>query len=118
MDKLITNNPTAAQRYQAEYAVEFIDATAAEVLRVVRDYVHLGHGLMTHPLAASIPPQDTPYKSVVVSEWAGRMDFDSVRIIEAAVAVYARVIPINIQEMQDHIAEGFMAIDCEMIRKR
>ena len=117
--QLVTNNPAAAAKYEDMYEVVFVEGTAAAVITAVRDFIHTGRRLLTHPLASSVPPKDSPYKSVLISgeASAGPPDFDSLRIIEGAAAVYSKidVTKINIPQA---IAEDFMAIDCEMLAGR
>jgi len=115
MNKLLTNNPLAVEKYQTLFEVERVEGAAADVLAVVRDYVHLGHCLVTHPLASSIPRKDSPFKSIAVSKEAGRLDLDSLRIIEGAIDAYKHsVTHFNIPTS---VAEDFMLIDCEMLSK-
>lgn len=115
---LITNNPKAAERYADIWDVEFIDETTLYVLAAVRDYIHLGHGLLTHPLASSLPPKDCPYKSVLVTGQGGELDYGSLRVIEGAMEVYSKVnLDVNNFDIPQTIAEDFMVIDCEMLAR-
>ena len=88
-----------------------------DVLVAARDYVHMGHGLVTHPLASSIPLTDTPFRSVVVARQAASLDFAAVRLIESAIDRYSRI-GMNLRELPQHVAEDFMVIDCDMIASR
>ena len=64
---IVTNNPLVAECVPADYAVNFENITYREILVKVRDLVYAGHRLYTHPLSGSVKPNETPYKSVVVS---------------------------------------------------
>ena len=112
MNKLITNNPLAAKRYH-DFEIDFVQAPAREVLRCVRDLVHLGHVLLSHPLSSGVPPKDNPYKSVFISTAEGPLDMDSLRIIEGAVGAYKNSAA-NF-DINPTAARDFMIIDCEMI---
>ena len=81
MDILVTNNPLAVDRCKDCAQVEYLDATLVDVLLRVRDMVHLGHDLLTHPLSGSVKPNETFYKSVLVSDKRGSVDEQSVHII-------------------------------------
>ncbi len=52
----------------------------------VRDKVHEGHELATHPLSGSVKPNETPYKTIMISEKKGVLDFNSLKIIEDSIA--------------------------------
>lgn len=84
---VLTNNPLAAERLQGREGVEVVslDASYEGVLQAVRDKVHEGHELLSHPLSGSVKPNETPYKSVMVSARAKGMDAGSLAIIEEAI---------------------------------
>ena len=65
--------------------VEFHDADCLGVFKAVRDKIHLGHGLLTHPLSGSVKPGETPYKTVVVTGGKGDLDHRSLAIIEESI---------------------------------
>jgi len=86
MDILITNNPLAEAKYRDKYQVEFLDVSLAGTLIRVRDLVHKGHRLLTHPLSGSVKPNETPYKTVLLSGKPGPADAQSVYMIEECLA--------------------------------
>ena len=80
---VITNNPLVNNR--VDRAVYNDGASFTDILTTVRDKVHLGHRLLTHPLSGSVKPGQTPYKSVVISAERGeRVDYGSLALIEGA----------------------------------
>ena len=81
MNIIVTNNPMTEAEFRGKFRVEFIESPA-EVLTRVRDLVHAGHLLLTHPMPGSVKPNETPYKSVLMSETKGAVDEQSLRIIE------------------------------------
>ena len=85
MEIIITNNPQVEAQYQSELKVELLDADLLGILISVRDKIHSGHRLLTHPLSGSIKPNETPYKSVLLSEATGKTDLQSVSIIEECI---------------------------------
>lgn len=88
MKKLIvTNNPMVRERYSQQYDLKYEETSFVGVLKQVRDLVHRGYRLLTHPLSGSIKPNETPYKSVLLEESTGKIDEFSVRVIEEAVLI-------------------------------
>lgn len=86
MKKLIvTNNPMVRERYSQQYDLKYEETSFVGVLKQVRDLVHRGYRLLTHPLSGSIKPNETSYKSVLLEESTGKIDEFSVRVIEEAV---------------------------------
>ena len=86
MKKLIvTNNPMVREKYSQQYDLKYEETSFVGVLKQVRDLVHRGYRLLTHPLSGSIKPNETPYKSVLLEESTGKFDEFSVRVIEEAV---------------------------------
>jgi len=90
MDILITNNPKCKEHFEGIYQVEYAGITPLEVLQKVRGFVHLGHGLVTHPMAGGLPPGTSPYKSVLVSSRPSAVNLEFVGIIENATERYGR----------------------------
>ncbi len=86
---IVTNNPMVKEIAGSEYQ----ETDLMAVLHRVRDLVHKGHRLISHPLAGSVKPNETPYKSVVLSTDAdATVDFDSLRIIEGSIQVAAKML--------------------------
>ena len=92
MDILVTNNPLVEAQYSSRFRVVFLDTNLAGVLTHVRDCVHKGHKLLTHPLSGSVKPNETPYKSVLLSAAAGAAGIaGTVEAVAAAGAAGAAV---------------------------
>ena len=87
---LVTNNPKALIRYQDHPAigVEYLEGQGfLDVLVRVRDLVHGGFHLMSHPQASNLKPNQCPYKTVLVSCGREAQPFDrDVEMIESAIA--------------------------------
>ncbi len=85
---ILTNNPLVAGILGARYSTEFHpELTLREILVLARDRVYAGHALYTHPLAGSVKPNETPYKSVVISRKPGAFDAEQGLLMENALAV-------------------------------
>lgn len=78
---IITNNIRVKETYGEQFTVLFLHVTYLEVLIAVRDHVHEGFRLLTHPLAGSMKPNQTPYRSILLEKGAG-LDCRSVELIE------------------------------------
>ena len=65
---ILTNNPLVVRCLDKWYAIAYEDVGYRDILVKARDLVYLGHTLYTHPLSGSVKPNETPYKSVVVSK--------------------------------------------------
>jgi len=107
---IVTNNPEVAASWPQ--AAEWVDGEARSVLIRVRGLVHLGHRLLTHPLAGSVKPNESPYRSVIVSQHPdATIDFDSLRIIEGALAVVDKLGEPRFQTIPPHVDADFRLID-------
>ena len=109
---IITNNPVAAPLYGD--IIKFYDTDVAGIFQTVRDEVHLGAVLISHPLAGSLKPNENPYKSVILSTRRGPHDADSLRLIEDAVAVL-RKLPVKYREFPPQVLDDFIAIDLDLL---
>lgn len=85
--KIITNNPWVKQKYEKTYGVDYRDLSYLEILERVRDGIHQGDRLLSHPLSGSVKPNETPYKSILVKETRGQVDTQSLLIIEDAIVM-------------------------------
>ncbi len=88
---VITNNSLVENTLnKGNYNCEVIkiDGTYRDVLVKVRDMIHVGHKMLTHPLMGSIKPNETPYRSVAVSKHVGQADMDDILLIEKAIMTF------------------------------
>jgi len=67
---------------QRDFQVLFVEASYLEILYKTRNMIHRGHRLLTHPLAGSLKPNQTPYKSIMLSEQHGKSEDESIVMIE------------------------------------
>lgn len=72
MYTIVTNNKIVKERYEnsiQNLTVEYLNGkTCLDILVTVRDYIHKGFRLETHPMAGSVKPNQNPYKSVMISD--------------------------------------------------
>jgi len=86
---IVSNNPTLEQR-ATDISLTSPDILA--VLETVRDYVHLGHHLLTHPFAGSVKPNENPFRSVVITYENFGVDYQSVQLVEGCLSVARRML--------------------------
>ena len=98
MDILVTNNPLVHQQYRSDFRVTFLDTDLPGIFIYVRDLIHKGHKLLTHPLSGSIKPNESPYKSVIVTGTSAETDVRSVGIIEDCIETVKKFPLKNIDE--------------------
>ena len=85
MYRALTNNPLVREWGGTSDRIHIIwqEGSLLEVLTEARDLIHLGWRLLNHPLASSIKPNQTPYKTLVLAKEAA-LDLQSLRAIEGA----------------------------------
>jgi hypothetical protein len=82
---IVTNNPAVAA---SQENLLFVAGSAEETLVKVRDLVHAGYELISHPLAASLRLLFSPFRSVILGRKLTKVDACSVRIIEDSIIKY------------------------------
>ena len=112
MNILITNNPLVDKKYKDKLKVEYVDTALLGVLKRVRDFVHLGHVLLSHPLSGSIKPNETWYKSVLISGAGGDADERSVKIIEQCIHAASKF---ETKQIPDIYLKDLQVIDYSLI---
>ncbi len=82
---IITNNPLTCDKFNKLTSVVFVDGSYIDVLYAVRDRIHKGSKLISHPLTGSVKPNETPYRSIIVDNIVGALDMDSLLVIEDSI---------------------------------
>lgn len=112
---IITNNPLVKEKYSENFSVEYYDLGFLGILEVVRDKIHLGYKLLTHPLSSSVKPNETPYKTVIVST-GEKLDEDSLLIIENSILTAKKLIKYTwLPKWKKSILEDFQVVDLSVI---
>ena len=115
---ILTNNPLvpACMEGKGLYTIDFRpELSFREVLVLARDKVYAGHTLYTHPLAGSVKPNETPYKSILVGKTTGKMDPQDASIIENSI-ITADKFSVKFPNMPQSVREDFQLIDSTLIR--
>lgn len=84
---IITNNPLVNEKYGNKLMVLMIEGGCGQVLIKVRDLVHSGWKILTHPMAGSLKPNETPYRSIVAAA-GDSLDCRSLELIENSIHAY------------------------------
>ena len=112
--QIITNNPRVRDHYQGRFGVHYEELAYKALLQKVRDMVQSGYRLLSHPLSGSVKPNETPYKSVMVSKDHGMTDAESVRIIEECIAACEKFAELD-RVWTDDVLDDFRMIDDTLI---
>jgi len=109
---IVTNNPDVQSEHPDH--VMFVNGGVFEVFCAVRDMIHLGSRLITHPMSGSIKPNVTPYKSVIVTKDKAPMNYQSLQIIEDAIVTFNKMIKPN-YTYNEATLDDFRVIDLDII---
>lgn len=114
--KVITNNPLTKEWLKDTAEVELLDCTYRDLLFTIRDLVHKGVKILTHPLSGSVKPNETPYKSVLITKReTGKTDIDSVILIENSIVTFDKFVQKDIIWRED-VLYDFQVVDATLIR--
>ena len=112
---IITNNDWVLDKYKEGFNVVYIDGTFKDVLVAVRDKLHMGHELLTHPLASSVKPSETPYKSIMITDNKDNVNFNSIYTIENAIITYDKFNRDKLKFIDDKMAEDLKLVDLTVL---
>ena len=112
--RIVTNNPLVRDCLSGWYEIDYREVTFREILVIVRDLVHMGHELYTHPIAGSVKPNETPYKSIVVSKKPKKMEAMEAAIISDSIVTFDKFTPIK-RELPERVLKDFRLIDYTLL---
>lgn len=114
---LVTNNSLVNETYKDDIEIIYLEELDyLKVLETVRDKIHLGHKLLTHPLSGSVKPNETPFKSVIISDEIEAIDFDSLKIIEESILTAKKFLDQKkIKDWPEAVLKDFRTIDFSII---
>lgn len=121
--EIYTNNPDVRDAFAGMIRFEAQDVRG--VFIAIRDAVHQGARVLSHPLSGSVKPWESPYKSIAVSVERGPLDFTSLQIIEDAITKL-RASGVNVEKAaappcsllhryDESVLADFRIIDFELI---
>jgi len=113
---IITNNKLVIDNFIDESTL-YLEKDLLDIMKFVRNKVHSGHRLLSHPLAGSIKPNETPYKSILISQNKEKnFDYGSLKIIEDSIQMTESLIRNKkMRKWPDRILEDFSLIDNDLI---
>lgn len=111
---IVTNNQLVSNEYPSLEIKGDLDA----VFKKIRDLVHEGDTILTHPLSGSVKPHETEFKSVVMAKGKGIVDYSSLQLIENAIITSAKFRrPVrDYGKDNERIRNDFMTIDFSLLK--
>ncbi|MHC6180432.1 GrdX family protein [Clostridium sp. JNZ X4-2] len=115
---VITNNPMCKKQLTNKYKIDFIEGTVMQVLKRARNYIHGNHKLLTHPLMGSIKPNETPYRTIIITEKTeDTVDISSLNYIERGIHTTEKFFrDYGIPQWNQKILDDFSLIDYELVK--
>ena len=111
---LITNNPLVVKCMGDCYPIEFVEGGYRDVLVKVRDMVYIGHTLYTHPLAGSVKPNETIYRSIAVSKSPHTFSAEQAEMMSNSIIAYDKFPPKK-RILTDELLKDFQLVDYTLI---
>ncbi len=116
MKLIITNNKILLEKDFADIELKYVDVDSLEILHIVRDEIHKGALLLTHPLSGSVKPNENPYKSIMIDKKTGHLDYRSLDIIEKAIMVFKKFNKMGVKRVEaEGVEEDYSLIDYTLI---
>lgn len=113
--RIITNNPLVKTVLSEYYTVEYYeDLSLREILVKVRDLVYSGYELFTHPMAGSVKPNETMFKSIVVGTDMKSVDIAHCNLMMNALITCDKFKPLGVKYSDYHIKD-FQLIDYTLL---
>lgn len=112
----ITNNLLINEKYSKDYIVDYYDEQFIKILEIVRDKIHFGHKLITHPLSSSLKPNQTPYKTILITKNRSNLDINSLMIIENSIQTTQKFLKDRVISNWNEVElEDFQIVDFDLI---
>jgi hypothetical protein len=114
---IITNNNKVFEKYKGMFDVIFLEqGNYMDVLNMTRDKVHKGCEILTHPMAGSLKPNQTPYKSIIVKNTNKKIHYDSVILIENSLESANKFLKFKATpKWSEKILKDFQTVDLSLI---
>lgn len=109
---VLTNNPLVLAKYPQ---ARMVKGTYQDVLIQGRNLIHQGHRLVNHPLAGSIKPNETPYKSLLLTAFAAKLDFASLSLIESAIQAADKFVKLH-RNWDQKVDADFQYLDLTLLQ--
>lgn len=113
---IITNNMAVKEELGETCAVLYNKESLGELFKRVRDLVHKGHVLLSHPLSGSVKPNENPFKTIIMSSRPQKqVDAQSLNIIEQSIITARKFAKKDIILSEEKIKD-FQTVDLALIR--
>lgn len=109
----VTNNRLVYETYRDQiHMVYREDLDYMGILIQVRDRIHQGWKLLSHPLAGSVKPNQTPFRSILMEEGSSVTHAESVILIEDCIGVLRKFLGDHpAPSWPSDVLEDFQAVD-------
>lgn len=108
---IVTNNKIISEDFDNVF---FIEGSFEDVLIKVRDLVHQGVELISHPLGASIRMLFSPYRSIILGEKKDEINIYHIETIENSIINYRNINEGRNIDMKN--AQDYALIDAELLK--
>lgn len=108
---IVTNNTIVKDNYEN---IIFVEGDFFDVLLEVRNYIHLGHELISYPLGASIRMMYSPIRSILISKELKDIDENSIEVIENSIEKYK--LTMGERNVDERNRRDYEVIDYELIK--
>lgn len=117
MGILITNNKMVFEEYKNRFETIYDEnLDYVNILEMVRNKLHEGYQLLTHPLSGSIKPNETPYKSILLSNDKKELDTTGLLIVEESILTARKFLnDKRTPNWTESILDDFRVIDYSLI---
>lgn len=114
---LITNNSYVYEKYKDNMEIIYKeDYNYTEILEFVRDKIHEGYQLLTHPLSGSVKPNETPFKTIMISKEKGELDNRGLSITEESILTARKFMTDKgTPNWTESVLDDFKVIDLSLI---
>ena len=113
--RIITNNPLVQKVLSDWYKVEYYEGVSyRDILVKVRDLVYSGYELFTHPMAGSVKPNETMFKSIVVGTDMKGVEIAHCNLMMNALITCDKFKPLGVTYSEYHI-QDFQLIDYTLL---
>lgn len=116
---MVTNNIRCFERWEGRLQIDYKEEWGyLDVLLAARDHIHRGYALLTHPLAGSVKPNQTPFKSVILGRESldEAEEFRDLELIEESIEAYYKFMKNRpLPKWSEKTTEDFRTIDLSLM---
>ena len=113
--QIITNNKMVEAEFGSKYHIKYFDITYGEILDKAHFMIAEGYKLLSHPLSGSVKPNETPFKSIMLSDEKKDLDLESLTLIEKAIETYKKFPKLNVS-YKESVINDFKCVDYTLIK--